>query len=291
MMKNIIKYIAGAIAVAALAGCNLNPLPTFNDADSFVAFDNSKISVNEDAGTISLPLTIASIDAKKTAVAYELVDGTAKQGTNYEGSDDSAVVTFDGEARTGAIVINIKNIAGTYTGDLSFSVKLVSATGLNIGANDVCTVTIADLDHPLSSILGKYKATAEDKGKGSVEWELTLSKDPNDVSIVWIDYVCPLAASNSSKTWDIYGIVSDDLKTISIPCGQKPGAEYAANDPFVFIWFNYDNGYYVRDSGYVTMTSTEDGVFTTEDGMGFMSTDYVFNGGMLLRGTTKWTKE
>lgn len=291
MMKNIIKYIAGAIAATALAGCNLNPLPTFNDADSFVAFDKTNISVNEDAGTVTLPLTIASVDAKKTSVAYELVDGTAKQGTNYEGSDDSAVITFDGEARTGAIVINIKNIAGTYTGDLSFSVKLVSATGLNIGANGECTVTIADLDHPLSSILGKYKATAEDKGKGSVEWELTLSKDPKDVSIVWIDYVCPLAASNSSKTWDIYGIVSDDLKTISIPCGQKPGAEYAANDPFVFIWFNYDNGYYVRDSGNVTMTSTEDGVFTTEDGMGFMSTDYVFNGGMLLKGTTKWTKE
>ena len=298
MMKNILKYIAGAAAAAALAGCSLNPLPSFNEADAFVAFDKAKISVDEDAGTVSIPMTIASIDPKKTVVSYELIDGAsdedtnpAKQGTNYEGTDESAVITFDGEARTGAIVINIKNIAGTYTGDLSFRVKLISATGLNLGANSSCTVTIADLDHPLSSILGKYKATAEDKGKGSCEWELTLSKDSKDVSIVWIDYICPLAANNSSMTWDVYGIVSGDLKTITIPCGQKPGAMYDTDDPFTFIWFNYDSGYYVRETGNVTMTSTEEGVFTTEDGMGFMSTDYVFNGGMLLKGTAKWTKE
>lgn len=291
MMKNTLKYIAGAVAAASLAACSLNPLPTFDDADSFVAFDKTKISVDENAGTVTLPLTVASVDAKKTTVAYEFVDDSAKQGVNYEGSDESAVVTFDGEARTGAIVVKINDIAGTYTGDLSFSVKLVSATGLKLGANSECKVTISDLDHPLSSILGKYKATAEDKGSGSVAWELTLSKDAKDVSIVWIDYVCPLAANNSSMTWDVYGIVSDDLKTITIPCGQKPGAEYGTDDPFTFIWFDYDNGYKVSDTGNVTMTSTEDGVFTTEDGMGFCSTSYVFNGGMLLKGTAKWTKE
>ncbi len=290
-MKNTLKYIAGAVAAASLAACSLNPLPTFNDADSFVAFDKTAVSVNEDAGTVTIPLTIASINPVKTNISYELVDGTAKAGENYEGSDESAVLVFDGTERTGSIVVNIKNIAGTYTGDLSFTVKLVSATGLNLGASSSCTVTIADLDHPLSSILGKYKATANDKGNGSVEWELTLSKDAKDVSIVWIDYVCPLAANNPSLTWNIYGIVSDDLKTITIPCGQKPGAEYGTDDPFTFIWFDYDNGYKVRESGNVTMTSAEDGVFTTEDGMGFCSTQYVFNGGMLLKGTAKWIKE
>ncbi len=290
-MKNTLKYIAGAVAAASLAACSLNPLPTFNDADSFVAFDKTAVSVNEDAGTVTIPLTIASINPVKTNISYELVDGTAKAGENYEGSDESAVLVFDGTERTGSIVVNIKNIAGTYTGDLSFTVKLVSATGLNLGASSSCTVTIADLDHPLSSILGKYKATANDKGKGSVEWELTLSKDAKDVSIVWIDYVCPLAANNPSLTWNIYGKVSDDLKTITIPCGQKPGAEYGTDDPFTFIWFDYDNGYKVRESGNVTMTSAEDGVFTTEDGMGFCSTQYVFNGGMLLKGTAKWIKE
>lgn len=296
MMKNIFRYTAVAVAVTALAGCNLNPLPTFDDADSFVAFDKTQISVNEDAGTVTIPMTIASLDAKKTAVSYQLIDGAsdtdenpAKQGTNYESSDESAVVSFDGEARTGSIVINIKNIAGTYTGDLSFRVKLVSATGLNLGANSECTVTIADLDHPLSSILGKYKAVAEDEGKGACEWELSLSKDTKDVSLVWIDYVCPFAASYPTKKFKVYGIVSDDLKTITIPCGQKPGAQYAADDYFTFIC--YEGDYKVRSSGNVTLTSTEDGVFTSEDGMGFVTNSYVWNGAMLLKGTIKWTKE
>ncbi len=291
MMKNILKYIAGAVAVAALAGCDLNPLPTFDEADSFVAFDKSAVSVNEDAGTVTIPLTIASIDPVKTNISYELVDGTAKVGDNYEISDESAVLVFDGESRTGSIVVNVKNHEGVFTGDLSFTVKLVSATGLKLGASSECTVTINDLDHPLSAILGSYKATAEDKGKGACEWTLTLSKDEEDVSLVWIDYICPLAASNPSMKWSVYGIVSDDMSTITIPCGQKPGAEYDTDDPFTFIEYNYDNGHYVSTSGNVTMTSTAPGVFTTEDGMGFMSTDYVFQGGMLLRGTTKWVKQ
>ena len=73
-MKNILKYIAGVAAVAALAGCNLNPLPTFDESESFVAFDKSAVSVNEDAGTVTLPLTIASLDVVKSNVSYELVD-------------------------------------------------------------------------------------------------------------------------------------------------------------------------------------------------------------------------
>ena len=131
-MKNILKYIAGAVAVAALAGCDLNPLPTFDEADSFVAFDKSAVSVNEDAGTVTIPLTIASIDPVKTNISYELVDGTAKVGDNYEISDESAVLVFDGESRTGSIVVNVKNHEGVFTGDLSFTVKLVSATGLSL---------------------------------------------------------------------------------------------------------------------------------------------------------------
>lgn len=268
MMKNILKYIAGAVAVAVLAGCDLNPLPTFDEADSFVAFDKSAVSVNEDAGTVTLPLTIASIDPVKTNISYELVDGTAKAGVNYESSDESAVLVFDGESRTGSIVVNIKNIAG-YTGDFSFSVKLVSATGLNLGANSVCTVTINDVDHPLSAILGEYTATAHDYFNGSdVSWNLTIMKDKYDLNMVWIDgFTATFAGYYPSADYRIYGNVTKDeegnITGINFPCGQSLAT--AVSGRSLSLWsFDGDSVY---SSGNIAFTTIANG-FATEDGYG-----------------------
>ena len=268
MMKNILKYIAGVAAVAALAGCNLNPLPTFDESESFVAFDKSAVSVNEDAGTVTLPLTIASLDVVKSNVSYELVDGTAKAGTNYESNDESAVVVFDGESRTGSIVVNIKNIAG-YTGDLSFTVKIVSATGLKLGASSACTVTINDLDHPLSAILGEYTATAHDYfDDADVNWTVTLMKDPKDVNVVWVDgFTATFAGYYPSADYRIYGNVTKDeegnITGINFPCGQSLAT--AVSGRSLSLWsFDGDSVY---SSGNIAFTTIANG-FATEDGYG-----------------------
>lgn len=267
-MKNILKYIAGAVAVASLAGCNLNPLPTFDESESFVAFDKSAVSVNEDAGTVTLPLTIASLDVVKSNVSYELVDGTAKAGTNYESSDESAVVVFDGESRTGSIVVNIKNIAG-YTGDLSFTVKIVSATGLKLGASSACTVTINDLDHPLSAILGEYTATAHDYfDDADVNWTVTLMKDPKDVNVVWVDgFTATFAGYYPSADYRIYGNVTKDeegnITGINFPCGQTLATAVSSRN--LSLW-SFD-GESVYSSGNIEFSATANG-FKTEDGYG-----------------------
>lgn len=290
-MKKIFKIMAGAAMLAALASCELNDVPGFDPADSFVAIDKASILVDETVGTVTIPVTIASIDPVKTSVTYEAVDGTAKAGVNYNLQDASGVLTFDGTTRTQNIVIDIVDLSGTYTGDVTFTINLLSGgKSLNLGDSVSCTVKISDLDHPLADLLGSYTCTAEDKGAGSVQWTMNMTKDEKDVNVVWVDFICPLAANNPSMKLSVYGKVSEDHKTIEFPCGQKPGAEYAKDDPFTFIWFDYDGGYKVKESGNVTMTSETPGVFTTEDGMGFCSTDYVFNGGMILKGTAVWTK-
>lgn len=292
-MKNVFfKIFAGASAILAFASCQLNECPTFNEADSFVAIDKTSLVVDETVGSISIPVTIASIDPVKTAVTYEVKNGTAEAGVHYSLADDSAVLTFDGKTRTQNIVINITDLTGTYTGDLTFTINLLSGgKSLNLGANASCEVKISDLDHPLADILGEYQCEAEDKAQGKVSWTMRMSKDPTDVTVVWVDFICPLAVSNPGMNFSVYGNVSEDHKTIEFPCGQKPGALYAEDDPFTFIWFDYDNGYQVEESGYVTMVSETPGVFTTEDGMGFCSIQYVFNGGMILKGTAVWTKK
>ena len=49
-MKNTIyKYlIPAAAALMTAVSCDLNEIPSFNDADAFAAFDVASVSVNED---------------------------------------------------------------------------------------------------------------------------------------------------------------------------------------------------------------------------------------------------
>lgn len=282
-MKNtFFRIMAGVAAIVTLASCNLNDFPTFNDADAFVALETSSVIVDENVGTITIPVTIASVDPVKTAVTYEIVEGTAKAGEDFTLADDSAVLTFDGKERTKNIVINITDKTGTHTGDLTFTINLISGgKTLNIGAISSCTVKISDLDHPLADILGSYTVTATDFAQGDVTWVMNLSKDDKDYNVVWIDYVCPLAKSGSMS---VYAIVSEDHKTISIPCGQQ------TEEGLIFVEYTYDNGHYANRSGSVDMVSTTPGVFTTEQGIGMIEGSSLYGGGVLIQGTTVWTK-
>ncbi len=292
-MKRIYKLVAGLVTFASLVSCNLNEVPGFDPEDSFVAFSKASVMVNEDAGTITLPVYIASIDPVKTMVTYEVVAETAKEGVNFDLVDESAVMVFDGKNREGAVQIDITDLKGEYTGDLKFSVKLVSGgADLNIGAENVCEVTIADLDHPLAAILGEYTASATDFFAGApASWSLTILKDAEQVNIVWIKGLTPSLGGFPNS--EFYGTVSEDLKEITIPCGQKSAFVYPGAGPISIGALDAAAGQYSTD-GNIVMTMTEDGVFTSPDGI------YVFitemdgpNGvdGIVNDGNMKWTKK
>ena len=285
-MKNIFfKIMAGAALVTAFASCELNDFPTFDEADSFVAIDKTTIMVNETAGQVVIPVTIASVDPMKTAVTYEIVDSTAKVNKHYKlnSNYESGVLSFDGTTRTQNIVVDIIDSTGVYTGDLMFTVNLLSGgKNLNLGASSTCVVKISDLDHPLADILGEYTVTGEDFAQGKFSYTMTLTKDDTDINTVWIDYVCPLAIGNPMA---VYATVSPDHKTIRIPCGQQTKAG------LIFVEYTYDNGHYVGNSGSVDMVSTTPGVFTTEQGIGMIEGNSLYGGGVVLQGTTVWTKK
>ncbi|MGE0079568.1 MAG: Calx-beta domain-containing protein [Bacteroidales bacterium] len=198
------------------ASCdNLNEVPEFSDSDSFVAFGKTTVSVSEDAATVSIPVTLASIKGSSTSITYSLVDGTAKLNDNYTLADPTATLTFDAENRTQYVVVNIVNDAGVYTGDLKFSVKLNGSSDINVGAEGTCTVTINDLDHPLAAILGTWTATGTSYFNGTESWDMEFVKDADDVSIVWIDN---FVKGGSSEL--VYGNVNDDMTEIKVPINQ-----------------------------------------------------------------------
>lgn len=251
-MKNIYKFLAGAVALTAVFSCSkLNDYPAFEDGESFAAFDVISVTVNEDAGTVSIPVTIGSVDPKQVAVAYAAADGTAKAGVDYSLADASAVLAFDGKTRTMNIEINIMQFAGEYTGDKMFSVSLVSAGGLKLGKNSTCSVRIADLDHPLASILGDYTVYGTENWDGDLSWAATFEKDDSDVTVVWISNFV-----NFGKK--VYGNVSEDMTTVTIPLGQS----FVYNSTYTgkLVGFGpIDGKLYYETEGSIVLTKTDDG--------------------------------
>lgn len=262
-MKNILKYTACALALSAAFSCSkLNETPVFSSEDSFVAFDKGSMIVNENVGKISLPVSVASIDPVGVTVAYEVVDGTASAGTNFKLVNEAATVVFDGQARSNVIEIDIVDLAGEFTGDLTFSVNLVSAGDLNIGHNSTCTVTIADLDHPLSDVLGTYTVSGESYFNGPATWEAEFTKDANDLTKVWMRGLAP---GFTMSTDLIYGVVSEDHNTITIPLGQMLPYSSTYNAYF----YAFDGSYIYDETDMASITLTREGA-----GKPFVAVDY-----------------
>lgn len=256
-MKNIVKIFSFAAALAVAFSCSdLNDYPAFEDSKSFAAFDVTSVSVDENAGTVSIPVTVASIDPMQVAVAYTTTDGTAKKDVNFTLADESAVLAFDGKTRSMEIVINIVDLAGEYTGDLNFTVSLVKPGNLDLGANSTCTVKISDLDHPLAAILGSYTVSAFDYfGGADAQWAAKFEKDESDVTVVWISGI-----TGSTGADPVYGNVTIDeetgeFATITIPFGQTIvwNASYNA----ILVGFK-DGGYYAPE-GNIVLEKTETG--------------------------------
>jgi len=266
-MKKINFYLSiVALGVAAVSCSNLNNNPVFDDANAFVEFGKTTLSVSEDGKSVSIPVTLASLKGLSENVSYEAVDGTAKAGTNFELADGSATLKFDSENRSQNIVINIKDNPGVYTGDLKFTVAIKNAGSLGIGMNSKCTITITDNDHPLASILGAYTATDKSYGKADQSWTLNMSKDPDDVTVVHIDALIKFCAGSSK--YDVTGTVSEDLKTITIANGQKT-KDYDASATDFMSLLTWTDGIYVDTTTDIVMTQVEPGVWTCPSNIGF----------------------
>lgn len=269
-MKLNIKYLSFLLAGAfALASCDKNEPNVFNDKDAFVAFDAVSVTYAEDyskdGATFKIPVTLASVKGVEETVKFEVVTPEQKgavAGVNFELVTTTGVLSFDAEKRTQ--YIEFKTMAdGEYTGDLKFSVKLLPSETLPVGSESECTVTISDIDHPLTFMLGSYSATGTHFVNGtSLAWTMTFYKDAEDDHKVWIDNIFANDGFAADDT-RYYGIVSDDNTTLNIPFGQESEYKYSNGNPVVLLGLSAEgNGY---DTGSVDVKIVVDGNNVTLD--------------------------
>lgn len=254
-MKKIFYLFSIVLMGSLVASCNINEMPTFNDSDAFAAFKTSSMSIAEDGGTLNIPVSVTSLGGVATTVSYEFVNGSAKQGVDFEDASGSGTISFGAGETLKNIAVKIINHPGVFTGDLKFSVKFKSAGDVKMGASNTCAVTINDLDHPLSAILGDYACKSMSAWGDDLEWIMNFSKDASDVSKVWIFNIF---ASAGWADWDtiFYGLVDDDLTNIAVPLGQETEYKYGGTTPCVLLGFDGEEGW---DEGYMNIAIKDGG--------------------------------
>ncbi len=264
-MKKIFKYLSAlAMGAFVFTSCEINELPKFNDKDAFVAFNKSSVSVLESAGTVNIPITLASVKGLSASVSVEAVDGSAKSGVNY--TVETSSVSFSANAATQNVLVKINDVDG-FTGDLKFTLKLGNTGDVNAGNEKTCTVTIVDKDHPLDKILGDYNFKATDVWGDEWNYTVNVVKDASDVSKVWFwnlnSYLN--AIGYSAPTYNVYyGVVNDDHTVITMPLGQDFGG-------YGFSLVGYDGSGYIT-SGNIEMAVDEAaGTITISDYFGAYS--------------------
>ena len=242
-----LTYGLMAASMLMLASCNLNDYPEFDDADAFLAFTSSTASIGEESGTLEIPVLLTSKSGMTATAEIEVVadeEGTgAIEGTDFTIENKS--LSFSGlEGATQLIKINIVD-NDFFGGNKTFTIRLKEGGNVKLGAAKTCKVTIQDNEHPLAFILGTYGASADSyfSSRGHFDWDVTISRDDNDINKVWIGNLDPYFAVNGYNTSRdsniFYGVVNEDKTQILVPVGQKLGYEntelaaFVAADPDV----------------------------------------------------------
>ncbi len=261
-MKNILKALTVLAAAAVLASCDQKEdYVTY----SYVLLNTTSLSVSEADGTVTLGLTAyPQGDANiNTEITFEVIDGTAKNGTDFTVSPASGVLSVT--STTASISLNIVDFSGEYTGDKSFSIKLTDASnGWTIGGVYQTTVTISDLDHPLSTIAGSYTASGTSYWDGAETWDVAFYTDSEDTSIIWIDGINPYIAgyyANYGTAYCVYGTVSSDLSTITVETPFLLGGYYSGYYALILLF----DGTYYYTGGDLTLTWDESTQTWTSD--------------------------
>ena len=274
-MKNIVKAFAVLAGVSALAACN--KYAEYNWTP-FVSLDvrSATITESDPATAWTLPVHLYNHDGACT-VTYTVEAVSAKEGVDYTLADASGVLSFPAGADTQNIVINISGQPGVYTGNVKFAITLKSASDdVQIGNTNTCSVTIKDLDHPLTNLFGEYTFKAvsvnEDGELDALKWTMHISPVEGSVNKILIDHITPFAVAYNIGDLTVTGTVSADQKTITIGYPQDTGTQASAfklTENFTFYGHEGPSGGYIVADGVVTFTQDSDGVWKTTDSYGF----------------------
>ena len=261
----IFKLTYGLVAATmlTLASCN-NDLPEFNDADAFVAIQQTSASGAETSGKLEIPVMLTSLAGLQGSVDFVITPDSAKgavEGTHFTIANESRTLTFTKDEPVQNIVINIID-NDKFDGDVMFTIELTNVQGAKLGANKKCVVTLEDDEHPLAFILGSFTGKSESGFGGELDWTLTIEKDAENLQKIWISNLVP-----GGSTMKVYGTVNDEKTELHIPVGQDILSN-SSYDGKIRAFYGYNGEEEITSGGYITGQIAEDGTITILDDYG-----------------------
>lgn len=276
-MRKIIISILALSVLAMTCSCSKNEAPKFDDSIAFVSFSASDAKIDEtlvDASgsftatgdTVSLLVTVASLNGIRASVPFEIVADTTfardgsyyvpKEGVNFKILGDERVLEFDEANRTREIKV-VGLYYDQYTDDLSVNLILKPGSEFKVkGQQNACKVTIRDMDHPLSSILGTYTVSGYNMYQELDTWTLTIFKDDDDPTKCWLSNLARIPSyygiEYEIRELDLYATVNEDLTKILVPMGQF--TKFIVPSASAIYFVGVDSAYEMYSTGSFTLT-------------------------------------
>ena len=154
--------------------------------------------VMEDAGTMVFTVTMSVASSDAVTVSYQTQDGTATQGTDYEGT--TGTVTFSpGGSLTQAITVTIiDETPALDEEDETFMVRLSTPINATIADDEAIGTIEDDDDPPVLSLTPATQSVAEDAGSMA----FTVSLDAVSAKTVTVDYATANGTAESGTNKD-----------------------------------------------------------------------------------------
>ena len=224
------------------------------------------VTVNENAGTATLSVTLSGSFASNVTVNYGTSNGTALAGNDY--STSSGTLTFiPGGATTQTITVPILNDSTT-EGMETFYVNLSGATGAIISDGQGLGTILDDDVTPTLSIAATDANKAEGTGTGATAFTFTVTRNGS-------------AAGTASVQWQVTGVGNKAASGSDFQGGVLPAGtvSFAAGEftKTITVLVNADSSREGNElfrvtlsnpSGAVLSTATADGTIVNDDGGG-----------------------
>lgn len=268
-MKYIKHIMLVLISAVTLVSCDINNQPVFNDKDAFVAFRSASVSIGEDKDSVLIPVLLTSLSGIETTVDFEIdttgIANPAKgDSVNYKILNATQTLHFTKDAPTQYIKLQLID-NNTFDGDVQLKIKLKSPQGVNLGASSVITLTITDNEHPLLFILGDLTAKGVSSFDGDAEWTVTIAKDANDLTKVWI---YNLVKDGSSSSSPVYGVVNAEKTEIKIPVSQIIAVNSSYPKILLEGFSDPEGDVKIPTGGFIVGAIAPDGTITIHDWFG-----------------------
>ena len=260
-MKKIFNILAASVLVLMATSCDRK---VEFEHETFATFNTVTYNVDENAETLTVPVSIYNPTGKDTQIAVSVVPGTASEGTDFEiVSPANGILTFSGETTTLNIEIAISSdFVGEFTGGKDFRLQLTSATdGVSVGNYGTALINILDIDHPLAGLFGEWSGTLTfaDSAGSQLPTVLKISGAENDDTYTKL-VISGLEAAYAQYALPLEAIYDSATKTVIIPAGQV-GMYVSSSYEFLFIglddnWSNIINATFQYDDVKKTLTQT-----------------------------------